>query len=92
MISAWTKHISDEEEKVRFKQSVLGSKTVLNRLQTLLNEMKEDVDGLELNPKIYDIPNWDYRQADMNGYRRCLKQISKLINLDQETNEPIRST
>jgi len=84
MISAWTKHISDEQEKQQFKNSVLGSKTVLSRLQALLNEMKEDADGIELNTKIYDIPNWDYRQADMNGYKRCLKQISKIINLDHE--------
>lgn len=83
MISAWTKHLSDEE-KERFKNEVLGSKRVLNRLQALLNEMKEDVDQLELNTKIYDIPNWDYRQADTNGYKRCLKQISRIINLDQE--------
>jgi hypothetical protein len=84
MISAWTKHISDEEEKTRFKNEVLGSKQVLRRLQELMNELKEDADGLELNTKIYDIPNWDYRQADMNGYKRCLKQVSRIINLDQE--------
>lgn len=84
MISAWTKHISDEEEKNRFKNAVLNSKSVLQRLQALMNEMKEDVEATELNTKIYDIPNWDYRQADTNGYKRCLKQISKVINLDQE--------
>lgn len=84
MISAWTKHISDQSEKEQFQKQVLGSKVVLNRLQALLNELKEDADGLELNPKIYDIPNWEHRQADMNGYKRCLKQVSKLINLDQE--------
>lgn len=84
MISAWTKHISDEQEKEQFRNSVLGSKQVLRRLQALLNEMKEDADSTELNTKIYDMPNWDYRQADTNGYKRCLKHISKLINLDQE--------
>lgn len=83
MISAWTKHINDTEEKERFKNSVLGSKSVLNRLQTLMNEMKEDAEATELNTKIYDIPNWDYRQADTNGYKRALKQVSKIINLDQ---------
>jgi len=94
MISAWTKHLSTEEEKEQFRKEVLGSKLVLRRLTALLNEMKEDVDNTELNTKIYDIPNWDFRQADMIGYRRCLKQISKLINLDQqETNDrPIRTS
>lgn len=83
MISAWTKHISDEDEKQRFKNSVLGSKTVLDRLQELIDEMKADADNLEMSTKVYDVPNWDYRQADLNGYKRCLKQISKIINLDQ---------
>lgn len=82
MISAWTKHLQDEEEKKRFQSAVQGSKIVLNRLQALMNEMKDDAETIELNTKIYDIPNWDYRQADMNGYKRCLKQISKIINLD----------
>ena len=82
MISAWTKHLSDDTDKDRFKSAVLGSKLVLNRLQALLNEMQADADNIELNTKIYDLPNWDYRQADINGYKRCLKQISKIINLD----------
>lgn len=84
MISAWTKHLTSEEEKEQFRKEVLGSKVVLNRQLDIMKEMKEDVDNLELNNKIYDLPNWDYRQADMNGYRRCLKQLSVLINLDQE--------
>jgi hypothetical protein len=84
MISAWTKHCKSTEEKERFQNEVLGSKQVLKRLQELLNEVEGDLDSTELNTKIYDIPNWDYRQADMNGFRRALKTVSKIINLDQE--------
>lgn len=84
MISAWTKHLKTEEDKERFRNSVLGSKTVLTRLQDILNEMKEDADSSELNTKIYDIPNWDYRQADTNGFKRCLRLVNKIITLDQE--------
>lgn len=83
MISAWTKHLP-EEEKDRFKNSVLGSKLVLNRLQALINEMKEDAERTELDTRVYDIPNWDYRQADTNGFKRALKLVSKIINLDPE--------
>lgn len=84
MISAWTKHLKTDEEKVRFKNSVLGSKVVLVRLQELINEVEDEVNTLELNTKIYDIPNWDYRQADMNGFRRALKTINKIITLDPQ--------
>ena len=83
MISAWTKHIKDETEAARFKNEILGSKQVLKRLQELIDEMKENTESLELNSKVYDLPNWDYRQADTNGFKRALKLVSKIINLDQ---------
>jgi hypothetical protein len=51
MISAWTKHITDPSEKERFQNTILGSKSVLQRLQVLMNEMKEDVDTQELSMK-----------------------------------------
>jgi len=84
MISAWTKHLKTEDEKARFKNSVLGSKIVLERLQQLIKEVEDDLDKTELNTKIYDIPNWDYRQADMNGFRRALKTIQTIITVDHD--------
>jgi hypothetical protein len=83
MISAWTKHLKTEDEKTRFRNSVYGSKLVLERLQELLKEVEEDLNKTELSAEIYDIPNWDYRQADMNGFRRCLNIVNKIITLDQ---------
>ena len=85
MISAWTKHITDEDEKKRFQNEVQGSKRVLQRLQALMDEMKTDSENQELSTKLYDSPSWAYIQADANGYKRCLKQLSRLINLDQGT-------
>lgn len=84
MISAWTKHLSKTEDKEQFQKEVLGSKTVLKRLSTIMKEMELDQDAIESNPDLYDKPNWDYRQAHLNGYRQCLRKINKLINLDQE--------
>jgi len=83
MITAWTKNLKTDEEKERFKNSILGSKTVLRRLQELLNEVEDDLDKTELSTDIYDKPNWDYRQADMNGFRRALKTVRKIITIDQ---------
>jgi len=87
MISAWTKHISDAAEKEKFKQTVLSSKTTLQRLQAMINEMKEEVDNLELNNKIYDVPNWDYRQAHLNGFKDAIKKINRILTLDQQDNK-----
>lgn len=84
MISAWTKHLKTDEDKERFKRTVLSSKATLERLQELLNEKRVEVETEELSTTVYDSPNWDYRQADINGYKRCLKQITRIINLDQQ--------
>jgi len=54
----WYKHITDKDEQERFKRNVLGSKIVLTRLNTLLNEMEEDLNRSELSAKNYDSPNW----------------------------------
>lgn len=88
MITAWTRHIKDEHEKQQFESSLLHSKWLLDHLKTILVSMDEDHERAEISPKVYDLPNWENRQADSNGYRRCLKQITKLITLDpKEQNE-----
>lgn len=94
MYTVWTKHIvGDTEEKTRFETSLRNSKWVLDRQTEILNEMEASLDRSETNPKTYEIPNWEYRQAHNNGYRQCLQLIKKLINLDQkEINDPGKPT
>jgi hypothetical protein len=84
MYSKWTSHLKTPEEKEQFKNSVLGSKRVLQRLQEVLDEMETEVMKAEINPKTYEIPNWANRQAHNNGYRQCLFLVKKLIDLDQQ--------
>lgn len=87
MYVAWTKHLQDPKEKEEFKRTILGSKQVLGRLNDILKDMENDLNIVEVSPKTYDIPNWDYRQAHNNGYRQCLYILKKLINLDQQKEE-----
>jgi hypothetical protein len=82
MITAWTKHLSTEDEKERFKNQILGSKTVLDRLKDILSEMSIDQDRIERNPEIYNIPNWDYRQAHLNGFKDCLNKLNKILTVE----------
>lgn len=84
MISAWTKHLKEGEEKERFKNSVLGSKIVLQRLEQLLNEIEDEQARIERNTAIYESPNWAYKQAHLNGFADCLNKVKKIITLDQE--------
>lgn len=87
MISAWTKHLKTEEDKDKFVKSLKASRHVLARLQELLDEEKSGLESAEISPKIYDTPCWDYKQAHSNGFKACLKMVSKIITLDQGTND-----
>lgn len=89
MITAWYKHLKDPEQIENFKRTLISSRTILDRQTELLNEMEADLNSQETNSQIYDLPNWDYRQADSNGYRRCLRHIRKLIDMsEQDTPRP----
>ena len=86
MISKWTSHLQTDKEKEDFQKEVYSAKRVLERLSQMVVEMDEEADRIETNPKFYELPNWDYRQANNNGYRRCLSILRKITNLDQGNN------
>lgn len=84
MITKWTSHLQDPKEKERFEQEVRSCRQVLNRLYDIMLEMEIELDRYETSPKQYELPAWDYKQADNNGFRRCLYAIKKFTNLDQK--------
>ena len=84
LYSKWTSHILDEEEKVKFEKTVRASAPVLERLKQIVEEDLEGLDSSEINSKIYDLPNWDYRQAHRNGNRQAYLTLIKLLDLDQQ--------
>lgn len=79
MQSKWTSHLLEEDQE-RFKKEIYSSKRVLERLAQICDEEEKDLFSAETN---YDTPNWEYRQADANGYKRCLRRIKLLADLDQ---------
>jgi len=86
MITAWTKHLSTEEEKKRYTESLLRVRWVLEDIKLLINTSQEAVEASEISPKSYDNANWPYRQAHSNGYKQALRDFSKLLTLDKENN------
>lgn len=84
MIPNWTNHLKDPEEKERFKKYIYGSKTLLERQTAIIDEMEKTLDTQESDLNQYDSPSWAALQADRNGYRRALRAIKKLNNLDQK--------
>jgi len=85
MLSIWTHHIKDPQHKEKYEQEIKHSVTSFtNRLRQILKDMDASLDGQETSVKAYDSPNWHYRQADTNGYRRCIKKILNITDLDQK--------
>jgi hypothetical protein len=80
----WTKHISDQDEKISFEKYIKSCKPLLDHLVKLLQEKYNSLESSELDPKMFDQPNWDYRQAFLNGKKSELSNLIKLINLDQQ--------
>ncbi len=84
MIGAWTKNLKTEEEITRFKNQFKGSRGVFERLQELMDEEKTALESSEISSKIYDSPNWDYKQAHTNGFKAALKMVGTLIKPDKD--------
>lgn len=84
MYTKWTEHLSSEQDKQKFQNSILGSRDVLDRLKDILDAQERDLLNSEVSLDTYSQPNWAERQAHKNGYRSCLRSLRKLIDLDQQ--------
>lgn len=82
MIGAWTTHLKSEEDIKKFKRSLHSALTALDRLDQILSEIDGGLVNQELSLKLYDTPNWDNKQAHINGQRSVIRTIKTLINLD----------
>lgn len=84
MYTAWTQHLKDPNEKIRWQNTVVAAKPVLEHIRTLLTSLEVGVGQDEVNKEYYSSPSWAYRQAHNNGYRHCLKTVLSLIDLDKQ--------
>lgn len=81
MITAWTKHCKNDEEKVRYTQSLQKAKWVLDDLRKLIESNQLSRDAAEISPAAYDNANWAYRQAHNNGYKQALRDFLQLTDI-----------
>lgn len=87
MQDKWYRHIKDHDEQKRFRSYIYNSKGVLDRLMDISKDMESSLEDREIAPDTYDCPTWAAKQADINGYRRCLRAFQKLLTLDQKDKE-----
>lgn len=86
MQSQWTSHLTDTEEKNKFKAYLHGSKGIFDRMNEIVDAWERDLTSTELSLDQYESPSWAARQADINGSRRYLRKMKQLITLDQKEN------
>ena len=84
MYTKWTSHLEDPAAKKRFESSIQGSKTVLDRLKTIIEEEEKAIEQSEMDAKAYDNPSWAYKQAFKNGTKAAYRSMKKLVNLDEQ--------
>lgn len=79
---AWTRGKSEEEKKL-YVESLKRTKWVLDDLNKLIDSNLRGTEVAEGKVAAYDNPNWAFRQADANGYKRALRDIKTLTTIDQ---------
>lgn len=84
MITAWTDHVKDPEEKQKLVDSIKHSRWLFELLEKILDKRGASLERAERSPRVYDTPNWAEKQAHVNGYMQCLTDVKDLINLDHK--------
>lgn len=81
MKTSWTQGLDEQLKKdVRgdFKSSLLTR----NRLTQLLLKKIEVAETTSLDKEGYDTANWAFKQADIVGYKRAMREVIDLITDD----------
>lgn len=73
---------SKGEEKENFKQNLLNSKIVLDKLLEIVYNMDKEREEVSFND--YDSPSWSHKQAHTNGYREALRRVIEVIDIGKE--------
>lgn len=84
MYTLWTTHLSDQEDKDKFKKQIRSAKDVLDRQKDILSEELKALERVEVGLKTYETPSWSAKQAHMNGDRSRIMWLLNLIDLDQQ--------
>ena len=75
----WTKHLS-EAEREAMEKSVRNSTIVLSRLREIIDEQLNGLDRMEESDEFYEKYDYHRHQPFVNGRRRALKDIRKLLD------------
>lgn len=78
MKTIWTQ-VTDKQEEQDIRASFAGSLVLRKRLIKILEGKIEAYENASMSKDGYDCPNWAYKQADLQGYKRALKEVISLL-------------
>ena len=78
----WLAGLKDPLEREQFKQTVIGSKKVLDKAREIVYNIVKEAEKVRISD--YDSPSWSHKQADQNGYVRALREVMLLLEVNPD--------
>lgn len=77
----WFSHLKSQEEKDRFKELVLSSHKVLDRLKDICYNNLTKTSDVTSND--YDVASWAFKQAHLNGKAEAYREMLSLLDFPE---------
>ena len=74
------------EDREKFKQEVINSKKVLDKLGKILYNIEESLRTVK--ERDYDSPSWSHKQAHRNGESDMVRRVIELITIVERDDHP----
>jgi hypothetical protein len=71
------------EDRKRIKEILIHSQDALDIIREALEDQYQQLMGEALRKKLYELPGWAHRQADIIGEARGIRQAIDLLTLTQ---------
>lgn len=80
--SSFNKHLTKDEDRTAFYLHYNENSFLREVIRkTLIDKVESSIKEAESKDK-YSTPNWEYYQSDNLGYRRALREVLNLLNLE----------
>ena len=78
--TAWTSHINDQEEKIKFVQVLKSSRTLTDQLIKVIEARFRELTTKEYSDEAFEKKDWAYYQAFLMGQKKSLGFIKDLLD------------
>jgi hypothetical protein len=79
----WLKGAKTPQAKKERKAIIINSREGLEVLRTILETKLSNLEDNATKADDYNVSNWAYLQADINGCKRTYKEIIDLLSIEE---------